>query len=173
MTGEDLGYRPSVLEETKFDYSSLGKVFNKGLGDKDDQKEGLLKRLKYIEKKQNVNNNDKNKITNDESEPSSTRSKSSIYLTPPSSTRSKSSKKTLISDDKLERSAYFPDAANMKFINILEPKNETETSYLEDDLEVFFLGYPDFFDLDLEEFFKNGASEEKERLITSYFQDKF
>ena len=109
MTGEDLGYRPSVLEETKFDYSPLGKVFNKGLGDKDDQKEGLLKRLKYIEKKQNVNNNDKNKITNDESEPSSARSKSSIYLTPPSSTRSKSSKKTLISDDNLERSAYFPD----------------------------------------------------------------
>ena len=50
MTGEDLGYRPSVLEETKFDYSPMGKVFNKGLGDKDDQKKGLLKRLKYIEK---------------------------------------------------------------------------------------------------------------------------
>ena len=61
LTGEDLGYRPSVLEQTKFDYSPLGKVFNKGLDDKDDQKEGLLKRLKNIEKNQNVNNNDKNK----------------------------------------------------------------------------------------------------------------
>ena len=145
MTGEDLGYRPSVLEETKFDYSPMGKVFNKGLGDKDDQKKGLLKRLKYIEKKQNVNNNDKNKITNDESEPRSARSKSSIYLTSPSSTRSKSSKKTLISDDKLERSPYFPDVANMKFINILEPKNETQTSYLEDDLEMLFSWLSRFF----------------------------
>ena len=49
LTGEDLGYRPSVLEQTKFDYSPLGKVFNKGLDDKDDKKEGLLKRLKNIE----------------------------------------------------------------------------------------------------------------------------
>ena len=68
LTGEDLGYRPSVLEQTKFDYSPLGKVFNKGLDDKDDQKEGLLKRLKNIEKNQNVNKNDKNKKTNNESE---------------------------------------------------------------------------------------------------------
>ena len=51
MTGEDLGYGPSVLEQTKFDYSPLGKVFNKGLDDKDDQKERLLKRLKNIEDK--------------------------------------------------------------------------------------------------------------------------
>ena len=50
MTGENLGYRLSVLEQTKFDYSLLGKVFNKGLDDKDDKKEGLLKRLNNIEK---------------------------------------------------------------------------------------------------------------------------
>ena len=37
LTGEDLGYRPSVFEQTKFDYSLLGKVFNKGL-DEDDKK---------------------------------------------------------------------------------------------------------------------------------------
>ena len=76
LTGEDLGYRPGVLEQTKFDYSPLGKVLNKGLDDKDDKK-GLLKRLKNIEKNQAVNNNDKNKKTNDESEPSSVKSKSS------------------------------------------------------------------------------------------------
>ena len=70
LTGEDLGYRPSVLEQTKFDYSLLGK--DKG---KDDEKEGLLKRLKNIEKSQNINNNDKK--TNDESEPSSAKSESS------------------------------------------------------------------------------------------------
>ena len=76
MTGEDLGYRPGVLEQTKFDYSPLGKVLNKGLDDKDDKK-GLLKRLKNTEKNPAVNNNDKNKKTNDEGEPSSVKSKSS------------------------------------------------------------------------------------------------
>ena len=40
LTGEDLGYKPSVLEQAKFDYSPLGKIFTKGL-DKDDKKEGL------------------------------------------------------------------------------------------------------------------------------------
>ena len=78
LTGEDLGYRPSVLEQTKFDYSLLEKVFNKGLDDKDDKKEGHLKRLRNIEISQNVNNSDKNKKINDESEPSSARSESSI-----------------------------------------------------------------------------------------------
>ena len=47
LTGEDLGYRPSVLEKTKLDYSVLGKAFNKGL-DEDDKKEGLFKRLKIL-----------------------------------------------------------------------------------------------------------------------------
>ena len=47
LTGEDLGHRPSVLEKTKFEYSPLGKIFNKGLSD-DDKKEGLFKRLENI-----------------------------------------------------------------------------------------------------------------------------
>ena len=50
LTGEDLGLKPSTVEQAKFEYSPLGKNFNKGL-DKDDQKEGLLKRLKNIEDK--------------------------------------------------------------------------------------------------------------------------
>ena len=50
LTGEDLGYRPSVLEQTKFCYCPLGKFFIKGL-DEDDKKEGLFKRLKNIEGK--------------------------------------------------------------------------------------------------------------------------
>ena len=69
------GYRPSVFEQTKFDYSPLGKVFSKGSNDKHDKKEGLFKRLKNIEKNQNVNNNDKNKETNDKSELNSVKSK--------------------------------------------------------------------------------------------------
>ena len=50
LTGEDLGYTPVVVEQGKFEYSPLGRVFNKGL-EKDDKKEGLLKRLKNIEDK--------------------------------------------------------------------------------------------------------------------------
>ena len=41
LTGEDLGLKPSTIEQAKFEYSQLGKIFNKGLG-KSDQKEGLL-----------------------------------------------------------------------------------------------------------------------------------
>ena len=48
LTGKDLGYKPSAIEQAKFAYSPLGKIFNKGL-DKDDQTEGLFKRLKNIE----------------------------------------------------------------------------------------------------------------------------
>ena len=50
LTGEDLGLKPSTVEQAKFEYSPLGKIFNKGL-DKDDQKEGLFKKLKNIESK--------------------------------------------------------------------------------------------------------------------------
>ena len=57
LTGEDLGLKPSTFKQAKFEYSPLGKMFNKGL-DKDDQKEGLFKRIKNIENAQ------KNKINN-------------------------------------------------------------------------------------------------------------
>ena len=42
LTGEDLGIKPSIVEKTKFEYSPLGKMFNKGLSE-DDKKEGVLK----------------------------------------------------------------------------------------------------------------------------------
>ena len=50
LTGEDLRYKPGVVEQAKFEYSSLGKVFNKEL-EKEDKKEELLKGLKNIEGK--------------------------------------------------------------------------------------------------------------------------
>ena len=53
LTGEDLGLKPSTVEQVKFEYSPLGKVFNKGLSE-DDKKEGLFKRLKNIEGKNEV-----------------------------------------------------------------------------------------------------------------------
>ena len=49
-TGKDLGLKPSTIEQAKSEYSPLGKIFNKGL-DKDDQKNGLFKRLKTTEGK--------------------------------------------------------------------------------------------------------------------------
>ena len=60
LTGEDLGHRPSTIEHAKFEYSPLGKIFNKGLG-KDDQKEGLFKRLKNIENAQKNKTDSKDK----------------------------------------------------------------------------------------------------------------
>ena len=50
LTGEDLGLKPSTIEQAKFEYSLLGKILFKGL-DKDDKKERLFKRLKNIEDK--------------------------------------------------------------------------------------------------------------------------
>ena len=54
LTGEALGYKSIVIEQVKFDYSPLGKVFTEGLV-KDDQKKGLFKRLKNIEDKNKTN----------------------------------------------------------------------------------------------------------------------
>ena len=74
LTDEDLGLNPSTIEQVKFEYSPLGKIFSKGL-DKDDQKEGSFKRLKNIENAQ------KNLIRDDDNE--------SIYYTPRSQFDSK------------------------------------------------------------------------------------
>ena len=49
LTGEDLNIKPSTVEQAKFEYSPMGKIFNKGLKE-EDKKEGLLKRLENIEK---------------------------------------------------------------------------------------------------------------------------
>ena len=53
LTNKDLNYKPDALEQARFEYSSLGKVFIDGL-DKPDRKEGLLKKLKNIEDKSNT-----------------------------------------------------------------------------------------------------------------------
>ena len=67
LTGEDLDLKPSTTEPAKFEYSLLGKIFNKGLVI-DDEKEGLFKRLKNIENAQ------KNLVRDDDNE--------SIYYIP-------------------------------------------------------------------------------------------
>ena len=104
-----------------------------------------MKRLKNIEKNQDKNNND-----NDKSE---------------------SSTKTLANDDdELERDVYYPDLAN-----ILESKNETKTffTYLKGKLDEFIKLRPSIFDSDLKFFFKDIASEEKEKSTGIYFREKF
>ena len=52
MTKKDLEYKPDALEQARFEYSPLCKIFIDGL-DKSDRKEGLLKRFKNIEDKSN------------------------------------------------------------------------------------------------------------------------
>ena len=52
LIGEDLGLKPSTAEQAKFEYSLLGKIFNKGLSE-DDKKEGILKILENIKDKNN------------------------------------------------------------------------------------------------------------------------
>ena len=50
LTGEDLSLKSSTVEQANFEYYALGKSFNNGL-ERDDQREGLFKRLKNIEGK--------------------------------------------------------------------------------------------------------------------------
>ena len=50
LTGEDLGLKPSTVEQAKFEYSPLGKIFNIGLSE-EDKKEGILKRVENIKDK--------------------------------------------------------------------------------------------------------------------------
>ena len=52
LTKKDLKDKPDAFEQAKFEYSPLGKVFTDGL-DKSDRNEGLLKRLKNIEDRNN------------------------------------------------------------------------------------------------------------------------
>ena len=57
LTKQDLKYKPDALEQEKFTYSPLGKVFNDGLNKKDNTKNvEILQRLKNIE--DNLNSND-------------------------------------------------------------------------------------------------------------------
>ena len=60
LTSEDLGLKPITVDQAKFEYSPLGKVFNTGLSE-EDKKERLLKRLKNIEDKNKVQNKVENK----------------------------------------------------------------------------------------------------------------
>ena len=50
LTSDELGLKPNTIEQARFEYSLLGKMFNKGL-DKDDKKEGYFKKPENIKYK--------------------------------------------------------------------------------------------------------------------------
>ena len=50
LTGEDLGYKPDIVQKARLEYSPLGQLFNKGLPT-DEKQDRLLKGLKYFEDK--------------------------------------------------------------------------------------------------------------------------
>ena len=61
-----MGLKPSTIEQARFEYSPLGKIFNKGLSE-DDKKEGLFKRLQNIEGKiKSENKRESEPIKNEE-----------------------------------------------------------------------------------------------------------
>ena len=93
LTGEDLGLKPSTVEQAKFEYSPLGKIFNKGL-DKDDKKEELFKRLENIEGKIKGKNKK-------ESEPIKNEEQSEV-LKDESTVADKKPKKIVLLKDKLD-----------------------------------------------------------------------
>ena len=49
LTGEDLGYKASVVEQAKFEYSPLGKNFNNGLDKDEDKKRKFLIEIKKLQ----------------------------------------------------------------------------------------------------------------------------
>ena len=64
LTSKDLGLKASTVEQAKYEYFPLGKVFTKKLEKEEDKKEGLLKRLKNIEDKNEKLLKAKNKTEN-------------------------------------------------------------------------------------------------------------
>ena len=50
MTDEDLDLKPSTVEQARFEYSPLGRIFKKELKE-EDKIERVLKRLRNIENK--------------------------------------------------------------------------------------------------------------------------
>ena len=121
LTGEDLGLKPSTIEQARFEYSPLGKIFNKGLSE-DDQEEWLFKRLKNIENAQ------KNLLRND--------SDKSIYYTPRSESDDKGDK-----DDKDKKPPNILDYLKSVSQKAKDLMDETEDADGDiDDGKLLFVG---------------------------------
>ena len=146
LTGDDLGLKPSTIEQAKFEYSPLGKIFNKGL-DKNDQKEGLFKRLKNIENAQKVLINGNNK---------------------PDSIFSKSENKDEDEEEnkKTARKLYQDGIEGMKGLKLpgeIESKDEKSQIYLEKNLNKIKNNSADIY-YKYQRFFKYIANKEKDNI---------
>ena len=155
LTAEDLGLKPNTIEQDRFEYSPLGKIFNKEL-DKDDQKEGLFKRLKNIENVQKdlINGNNRNK-------PDSERSKLSL----PSIFDSISSE-SKDEDEKTAHEFYQDEIEGMKgpiLPGEIEIKDEKSQMYLENNFNKINNNFPDIYDKH-QRFSKYIANKEKENI---------
>ena len=80
LTGDDLGLKLSAVEQAKFEYSPLGKIFNKGLSE-DDKKEGVLKKLENIKDKSDELLNTINTTTKASKNKINNQSKKLVYNT--------------------------------------------------------------------------------------------
>ena len=141
-----MGLKPSTIEQAKFEYSPLGKIFNKGL-DKDDQKEGLFKRLKNIENAQKVLIDGNNK---------------------PDSIFSKSENKDEDEGEnkKTGRELYQDGIEGMKGLKLpdeIESKDEKSQIYLEKNLNKIQNNSPDIY-YKYQRFFKYIANKEKDNI---------
>ena len=155
LTGEDLSLKPSTIEQARFEYSPVGKTFNKGLSE-DDKKEGLFKRLKNIENAQKV-------LINDNNKPDSVRSKSSISSIF-DSISSKSKDEDEDENEKTARELYQDGIEGMKGLKLpgeIESKDEKSQMYLENNLNKIKNKFSDIHNK-YPRFFQYIANKEKE-----------
>ena len=146
LTSKDLGYKPRVIEQAKFEYSPLGKIFNKILDKDDNKKEGCLKILKNIQKSKSSSNDNL------------------------SSFRSKSSEKTLVNEDededekeKTARDLYQGSIEGTKGLKLpgeIESKDEKSQMYLESNIGKIKNNSSDIYDK-YRRFLKYNANGEK------------
>ena len=162
LTGKDLVLKPNTIEQARFEYSPLGKSFNKGL-DKNDKKEEIFKRLKNIE-------NAQKDLINGNNKPDSARSKLSL----PSIFYSISCKsKDEDEDEKTARELYQDETEGIKGLKLpgeIESKDEKSQMYLENNLNKIKNNIPDIYDK-YQRFFNYIANEEKDNIdyeILSY-----
>ena len=157
LIGEDLGLKPSTIEQAKFDYSPLGKIFNKGL-DKD-YKKGLFKQLKNIENAQKglINGNNKNK-------PDSAGSKSSLSSIF-DSISSKSKNEDKDENEKTARDFYQDGTEGVKGLKLpgeIENKGKKSQIYLKNNVNKIKNNFPDIYDK-YQRFFKYIADKERKQ----------
>ena len=166
LTGEDLGLKPSTVEQAKFEYSPLGKVFNKGL-DKNNKNEGLFKRLENIENPQGlISGNNKNK-------PDSVRSKSSLSSIF-GSISSKSKDEDEDANEKTARELYQDGIEGIKGLKLpgeIESKDEKYQMYLENNVNKIKNNFSNIFDK-YQRFLSILLIKKKTILTTKYFHLK-